>query len=80
MDVHHLVRMAKDIGDFFASEQPQPDQAAAAVLNHIKRYWDPRMRAQIVAHYREGGEGLDGFVRDAIARLAAEAPAAKTKA
>jgi formate dehydrogenase subunit delta len=70
--------MATDIGDFFASEAPQPHEAAAAVLNHIKRYWDPRMRAQLVAHYREGGEGLQGHVREAIARLASEtAPTSK---
>jgi formate dehydrogenase subunit delta len=78
MDVHHLVQMASDIGNFFAAEQPQPDEAAKAVLNHIKRYWDPRMRAQIVAHYREGGEGLAGHVREAIALLAAEAAVPKS--
>jgi formate dehydrogenase subunit delta len=71
--------MANDIGAFFASE-PQAEEQAQGVLNHIKRYWDPRMRAQIVAHYREGGEGLAGHVREAIARLAAEAPASKAKA
>jgi len=71
MDIHHLVRMANDIGAFFAAE-PAQDVRVQGVLGHIRRYWDPRMRAQIVTHYREGGEGLEGHVREAVAQLAAE--------
>jgi formate dehydrogenase subunit delta len=64
-----LVSMANDIGHFFGAE---PDQAEAAksVASHLKRYWDPRMRRQIVAHYREGGAGLDPLARSAVALLA----------
>jgi len=71
MHADSLVRMANDIGAFFASE-PDKHEAARAVLTHIKRYWDPRMRTQIVAHYAEGAQGLEGHVREAIALLAAE--------
>ena len=71
MHTNSLVRMVNDIGAFFASE-PDKHEAALAVLGHIKRYWDPRMRSQIVALYTEGGEGLDGFMREAIAMLAKE--------
>jgi formate dehydrogenase subunit delta len=66
--------MANDIGHFFASASDQ-DEAARSVLSHIKRYWDPRMRNQIIAHYRAGGEGLEGFVRTAVASLADETAA-----
>lgn len=68
MHIESLVRMANDIGDFFAVE---PDQAEAArsISAHIKRYWDPRMRAQIVAHYRAGGDGLAATARMAIGLL-----------
>ena len=80
MHIESLVRMANDIGAFFASE-PQADQAANGVLTHIKRYWDPRMRAQIVAHYRSsGGEGMAPHVSAAIAKLAADSPATERKA
>jgi len=67
-----LVSMANDIGAFFNAEA---DKAVAAqgVASHIKRYWDPRMRREIVTHYRDGGAGLDPLVRSAVALLAASA-------
>ena len=72
MDIDYLVRMANDIGAFFASE-PEPQAATAAILNHLKRFWDPRMRAQIVTHYREArGEGLEPAVLNAVRMLAEE--------
>jgi len=71
MNIEHLVRMANDIGAFFAAE-PSGEAAARAVLNHIKRFWDPRMRREMIEHFRAGGEGLDEPARDAVALLAAE--------
>jgi formate dehydrogenase subunit delta len=67
-----LVSMANDIGSFFNSEADKT-VAAQGVANHIKRYWDPRMRREIVTHYRDGGAGLDPLVRSAVALLAASA-------
>jgi formate dehydrogenase subunit delta len=64
-----LVTMANDIGHFFNAESDK-GVAAQGVANHIKRYWDPRMRREIIAHYREGGAGLDPVPRSAIALLA----------
>jgi formate dehydrogenase subunit delta len=60
--------MANDIGHFFNAEADK-NVAAQGVANHIKRYWDPRMRREIIAHYREGGAGLDPVPRSAIALL-----------
>jgi formate dehydrogenase subunit delta len=74
MHPEYLIRMANDIASFFAAESDK-EQAARNVHAHIKRYWDPRMRARIVAHYRAGGEGLEGIVRSAVAALADEAAA-----
>jgi formate dehydrogenase subunit delta len=67
-----LVYMANQISKFFAS-QPN-DEAAAGVLNHIVKFWDPRMRAQIIAHFDEGGAGLDPIAKAAIAELAGARP------
>ena len=78
MHIDGLIRMANDIGAFFASE-PEPAQAASGVLNHIKRFWDPRMRAQIVQYYRDGGKGFAPHVDAAIAQLAADWPATARK-
>ncbi len=61
--------MANDIGAFFDAE-PDKAEAAKNVATHLRRFWDPRMRRQIVAHYREGGAGLNPLVRSAIALLA----------
>ncbi len=69
MDYSHLVKMANDIGSFFASE-PDAAVAAKSIAQHIERYWDPRMRRQIVTHYRDGGEGLADTPMRAVALLA----------
>ena len=61
--------MANDIGAFFNAEADKA-VAAQSVASHIKRYWDPRMRREIVTHYRDGGAGLDPLVRSAVALLA----------
>jgi formate dehydrogenase subunit delta len=68
MRIERLVSMANDIGAFFDAE-PDKSEAAKGIANHLKRFWDPRMRRQIVAHYREGGAGLNPVVRSAIALL-----------
>jgi formate dehydrogenase subunit delta len=65
---NRLVYMANQISKFFAS-QPN-DQAAAEVHNHIVKFWDPRMRTQIIAHLGTGGAGLDPVAKAAIIKLA----------
>ena len=62
-----LVYMANQIGKFFTSQGH--DQAVAGTLDHIKKFWDPRMREAIVAHLESGGRGLDPSVRLAIEQL-----------
>ena len=71
MRIERLIAMANDIGAFFNAD-PNKDEAARNVANHLKRFWEPRMRREIVAHYRDGGAGLDDLVRSAIALLADE--------
>jgi len=72
MSLDKLVYMANQIGKFFANQGPEKTTAATA--EHIKKFWDPRMRAQIFAHLETGGEGLDPAVRAAIDRLAKAEP------
>jgi formate dehydrogenase subunit delta len=62
-----LVYMANQIGKFFASQGP--DLAIAGTAEHIRKFWDPRMRATIFAYLDAGGGGLDPAVRQAIERL-----------
>lgn len=68
MSVERLVTMANDIGNFFAAE-PRDEDRVAGVLNHLKRFWDPRMRRQIRAYALNGGAGLSDHVRAAVLRL-----------
>lgn len=64
MDPQHLVAMVNEIAAFFAGEDP--GKAAENVANHLRRYWDPRMRKQIVAHARNGGEDLSEVAKAGV--------------
>lgn len=68
MNIENLVKMANDIGNFFGAE-PDRTVAVRGIADHIRRFWDPRMRKAIIAHYREGGIGLNDLPRAAIAEL-----------
>ena len=67
MSLDKLVYMANQIGKFFVSQGQ--DRAVSGTADHISRFWDPRMRAQIYAHLEAGGQGLDPTVRAALERL-----------
>lgn len=69
MNIRYLVNMANDIAAFFASE-PDREVAIDAVATHLRRYWAPRMRAQLRAHAEGGGEGLGELARAAVMKLA----------
>ena len=72
-----LVRLANRIGDFFAAF-PDRDEAIDGVAQHIRKFWEPRMRRHLYA-YLDGprqGEGLSALVRAAaLARRDQLAPA-----
>ena len=69
MNATQLIKMANQIGDFFAS-QPDPQQGRADFALHLKRQWDPQMRTALYAHLdASGGEGLSAFVVDAMRTL-----------
>ena len=65
MDANNLVRMANRIGDFFEA-MPDRQESLDGIANHIKKFWEPRMRKEILAHIAQGGEGLSEIVREAI--------------
>ena len=68
MEPHYLVAMVNEIAAFFAGEDPA--KATENVANHLRRYWDPRMRRQIVAHAGEGGEGLSEVAKAGVELIA----------
>lgn len=72
MDPHHLVHLANNIGSFFESEKDRK-KGADAVANHIRSFWEPRMRRQIFQYLDEKqGEGLSELVLTALQTHRAE--------
>lgn len=68
MDSDKLVRMANRVGDFFAA-MPDHDEAIEGVALHLKRFWEPRLRRQVLAHVDEhDGAGLQALVVEALQR------------
>ena len=65
MDGNKLIRMANDIAAFFAAEPVRAD-AVAGVAGHLQRFWDPRMRRQLLALFDGGGDDLHELVREAL--------------
>jgi formate dehydrogenase subunit delta len=72
MENRDMIRMANQIAAFF--EAYPHGEALEGIANHIKKFWDPRMRKQIIEYVEGGGEGLSPLV------IAALSPKAKAKA
>ena len=65
-----LVRMANQIAAFF---EPYPeDEAIAGVTEHLRKFWDPSMRAALVAAYAAGPIPLHRLAAEAVQRLAVQ--------
>ncbi len=71
VDIHHLVRMANDIGAYFVG-LPDQEEAAEGVANHLRNFWEARMRREIVDYVAKGGDELSPLVREAVAFIATE--------
>ena len=72
MNPERLVQMANQISLFFES-QPLREEAVAAVADHLKRFWDPRMRNAIIEHVAQGGAGLRELAAEGVRRLSSHA-------
>ena len=67
MSPDKMVHMANQIATFFKT-QPGED-AEDRVANHLRDFWDPRMRDQLRDHVARGGDGLDAVVIGAARRI-----------
>ena len=75
MNIDLLIKITNEIGAFFAGTAEAPD-AARAVANHLKRYWEPRMRAQMISYFEQrNGAGLTELARNAVALMVADSKA-----
>ena len=65
MHLEHLVKMVNQIGGFFEA-MPDREEAQAGVAQHLRSYWAPRMRKQLMLHVAGDGEGLSPFTLEAL--------------
>jgi formate dehydrogenase subunit delta len=62
-----MIHRANQIALFFASYPHE--EAVAGVAEHLKKYWERRMRDQIVTYVAQGGKGLHELALEAVQRL-----------
>jgi formate dehydrogenase subunit delta len=67
MEPEHMVHMANQIALFFASYPKH--EAVAGVADHFQKFWEPRMRKQIVDYVAHGGTGLHELALEAVKHL-----------
>jgi formate dehydrogenase subunit delta len=61
------VRLANDIAAQF--RHWQTGEAAAVIAEHLRSFWDPRMRTQLIAHVDAGAADLDPLLVHVVAQL-----------
>jgi formate dehydrogenase subunit delta len=72
MEIENLIKMANRIGDFFEA-MPDPDEARDGIAHHLQKFWEPRMRRELLAHVeRTGGTELHPMVLQAVERHRAD--------
>lgn len=62
-----MVHMANQIAIFFASYPKE--EAVASVTDHLTKFWEARMRKQIIEYVAEGGGGLHEIALEAVKQL-----------
>ncbi|MDI4634267.1 formate dehydrogenase subunit delta [Pelomonas sp. V22] len=66
MNTEKLVTMANQIGGFFAA-MPDHQEALEGIALHIKKFWAPPMRRELLAHIDANADsGLAPLVLEAI--------------
>ena len=69
MEPQRLVYMANQIAHAFRSKGEA--RAVADTADHLRKFWDPRMRREILAILEAGGAGLESVARAAVEQLKA---------
>lgn len=63
-----MVHNANQIARFFASYPHE--QAVHDVADHVMKFWEPRLRRQLIQHIHGGAAGLDPLVVEAAGLIA----------
>lgn len=70
MHADHLITMGNQISDFFQSMKNR-DEALEQIANHIRLFWDPRMRRALLAKMPADGpapEEMSAVLAEALRR------------
>jgi formate dehydrogenase subunit delta len=67
MKAELMVHNANQIALYFASFPRE--EAIDGVLNHIQKFWERRMKDQLLAYIGQGGAGLHELVLEAVKRM-----------
>jgi formate dehydrogenase subunit delta len=65
--IDKLVRMANQIGDFYASMPER--EATEGAASHLRMYWTPKMIREIIAFADQGHPGLNAIAARAVQSL-----------
>ncbi len=77
MDTTRLAAMANQIASFFATQRGE--SGALEVADHLRKFWEPRMRADLISKVDSDGAeaaGLSPLAAAAVAELR-QAPSAQ---
>ena len=72
--IDKLVRMANQIGDFYAAMPEQ--EAIDGAASHLRLYWTPKMIRELIAFAHLGHPGLNATAARAVEALKQAAAAA----
>lgn len=66
MHIDKLIHMANQIGAFFEA-MPDHAEAVEGIAQHLKKFWEPRMRRELLAQLdTDASLGLHAMVREAM--------------
>ncbi|MBL43049.1 MAG: formate dehydrogenase [Rhodospirillaceae bacterium] len=67
MNTQKLIYMANQISNYFES-YPE-EKAIISTTNHINKYWDKRMKKEIIVYAENNGDGLNSVALNAVNNL-----------
>lgn len=69
METTKLVHMVNQIALAFRL-QPK-DEAVSQTVEHLRAFWSPQMRKELIAYVAAGGAGLEPLAKEAASKLSA---------
>jgi formate dehydrogenase subunit delta len=65
MDIENLIRMGNQIASFYES-YPDQVEARKEIASHLKKFWAPRMRTELLNYVDREGAGLSDSLQASV--------------